>query len=142
LYALDTKTGQEKWKFKAGNKYTTSPVMAEGQLLFLSGDAMHNRLYVVDSMTGHEKWTYQKEGFTFQIPTVANGHVYLGLNQIRPGCNQVGSDCTPPKTYDDSLYVLDAQTGQEEWKLRLDGYSGDAPIASEGVVYLEIYTRV
>jgi outer membrane protein assembly factor BamB len=44
LYAVDIKTGQEKWKFKTEDMVTSSPAISGGMVCFGSGDG---HLYAV-----------------------------------------------------------------------------------------------
>ena len=54
LYALDAKTGGERWKFKAlGRIHYSSPCVWENSVYF--GDNS-GRFYSVDTKTGEEKW--------------------------------------------------------------------------------------
>ena len=45
LYALDIKTGKEKWKFKTGDWISSSPAVANGIVYFGSSDGY---LYAVE----------------------------------------------------------------------------------------------
>jgi outer membrane protein assembly factor BamB len=45
LYAVDVKTGQEKWKFKTDGEVFTSPAVADGIVFFGSKD---NYLYALE----------------------------------------------------------------------------------------------
>jgi outer membrane protein assembly factor BamB len=56
LYAVDEKTGKEKWKFKTGNYVQTSPAVVDGVVYFGSDD---KHLYAVDTKTGEEKWKFE-----------------------------------------------------------------------------------
>jgi eukaryotic-like serine/threonine-protein kinase len=44
LYAVDTNTGQERWKFKTEDGISSSPAVSGGVVYFGSGD---NHLYAV-----------------------------------------------------------------------------------------------
>jgi eukaryotic-like serine/threonine-protein kinase len=102
LYALDTSTGEPKWKFKTGDVVHSSPAYADGVVFFGSWDSY---FYAVDATNGKEKWRFHggedalahnQVGFQ-SSPAVANGIVYTGCR-------------------DSNLYALDQATGKEKWK--------------------------
>ena len=102
LYAVDTNTGDLRWKFKTGDVIHASPAYADGVLYFGSWDSY---FYAVDAATGKEKWRFHggedalihnQVGFQ-SSPAVVNGIVYTGCR-------------------DSNLYALDAATGKEKWR--------------------------
>ena len=102
LYALDSATGDLRWKFKTGDVVHASPALADGVLFFGSWDSY---FYAVDATTGKEKWRFHagedalihnQVGFQ-SSPAVTNGVVYTGCR-------------------DANLYALDAATGKEKWR--------------------------
>ncbi len=122
LYALDVKTGEEKWKFETGDSIESSPIISEGVVYFGSND---NHLYALDAKTGEEKWKFKTGDSIKSSPIISEGVVYFGSN-------------------DNHLYALDAKTGEEKWKFGT-GYSPleaalcISPTISEGVVYFGSY---
>ena len=56
LYAVDIKSGQEKWKFQTGGEVVVLPGHLGRGGLFGSWDGY---LYAVDIQTGQEKWKFQ-----------------------------------------------------------------------------------
>ena len=74
LYALDARTGQEKWSFKTDGGVASSPAVAGGMIYIGSLDG---RLYALDARTGQEKWSF-KTGSPVSSPAVAGGVVYFG----------------------------------------------------------------
>ena len=103
LYALDSATGELRWKFKTGDVLHASPALADGVLFFGSWDSY---FYAVDAATGKEKWRFHggedslmhnQVGFQ-SSPAVVNGTVYTGCR-------------------DSNLYALDTATGKEKWRL-------------------------
>jgi outer membrane protein assembly factor BamB len=102
LYALDTATGELRWKFKTGDVVHASPAFANGVLFFGSWDSY---FYAVDAKSGKEKWRFHggedpllhnQVGFQ-SSPVVVDGVVYTGCR-------------------DAQLYALDAATGKEKWR--------------------------
>ena len=49
LYAVDIKTGKEKWKFESGDSIYYTPVVSDGVVYFGSKD---KHLYALDTKTG------------------------------------------------------------------------------------------
>jgi eukaryotic-like serine/threonine-protein kinase len=115
MYALDTSTGQEKWKFKAGNLQPSSPAIAEGIVYF----GTEHVFYALDSTTGLEKWRYEADDkniyMGYSAPAVTKEGVYFG-----------GTG---------GLYVLDLNTGQEKWRFEVDGNVHVVPVIADGLVY-------
>lgn len=102
LYAVDTATGELRWKFQTGDVVHASPAYANGVLFFGSWDSY---FYALDAATGKEKWRFHggedaaihnQVGFQ-SSPAVVDGVVYTGCR-------------------DAQLYALDAATGKERWR--------------------------
>lgn len=115
MYALDTGTGQQKWKFKAGNLQTSSPAIAEGVVYF----GTEYVFYALDSITGLEKWRYGPDDkniyMGYSAPAVSSDGVYFG-----------GTG---------GLFALDLNTGQEKWRFEVDGNVHVVPVIADGIVY-------
>jgi eukaryotic-like serine/threonine-protein kinase len=122
VYALDSATGDLRWKFKTGDVVHASPALADGVLFFGSWDSY---FYAVDAATGKEKWRFHggedpqihnQVGFQ-SSPSVANGIVYTGCR-------------------DSHLYALDAATGKEKWRFFNDlSWVNSAPAVVDGKVF-------
>src|SRR5499427_4972125 len=121
LYALDSATGDLRWKFKTGDVVHSSPALADGVLFFGSWDSY---FYAVDAATGKEKWRFHggedptihnQVGFQ-SSPAVVDGVVYTGCR-------------------DSNLYALDAATGKEKWHYNASGsWINTSPAVSRGRV--------
>jgi outer membrane protein assembly factor BamB len=122
LYALDSATGDLRWKFKTGDVVHASPALADGVLFFGSWDSY---FYAVDAVTGKEKWRFHggedslmhnQVGFQ-SSPAVVNGTVYTGCR-------------------DSNLYALDAATGKEKWRFFNDlSWVITSPAVADGKVF-------
>ena len=122
LYALDSATGDLRWKFKTGDVVHASPAFADGVLFFGSWDSY---FYAVDAATGKEKWRFHggedptmhnQVGFQ-SSPAVVDGTVYTGCR-------------------DANLYALDAATGKEKWRLFNDlSWVITSPAVADGKVF-------
>jgi outer membrane protein assembly factor BamB len=72
LYALDAKTGVERWRFGVG-AYLTGPSLANGVLYVGSGDT----LYALDAKTGKILHKIEIDISIYQPPVIADGVVYV-----------------------------------------------------------------
>jgi len=93
LYALDAKTGREKWHFETKEIIRSTPAVANGIVFFGSND--HN-VYALDAKTGTLKWKVDTFREVVSSPLVADGTVYTGSRSS-------------------NLYALDASTGKIKW---------------------------
>ena len=122
LHALDSATGELRWRFKTGDVLHASPALADGVLFFGSWDSY---FYAVDAATGKEKWRFHggedslmhnQVGFQ-SSPAVVNGTVYTGCR-------------------DSNLYALDAATGKEKWRFFNDlSWVITSPAVADGKVF-------
>lgn len=105
LYAMDMKTGVQKWRFNTGAA-NRSTVLVHGRVLYLLGG--NATLYCLDKRTGKKQWTfktggekkYSLYGFAdhFQSSPMWNeGRLYFGSG-------------------DGNIYALEAKTGGLLWK--------------------------
>lgn len=106
LYAVNTKNGELKWKFKTNGIIHTSPALYQGTVYFGSWDTY---LYAVDTRTGKEKWKFKTreqpdmhvlEGIQAS-PAIADSIVYFGAR-------------------DGFFYALNAKTGSMVWNFSAD----------------------
>jgi outer membrane protein assembly factor BamB len=113
IYALDAKTGEEKWNLGKTDSINFVSV-SDGLLYFGSYD---NYLYVVDTKTGEEKWKFMAGDSVYSTPAVSDGVVYFG-------------------SCDGYFYALDNNTGEEKWKFKTGGRIFCDPLLSDGVIYI------
>lgn len=114
LYALDAKTGRERWRVEAGDIMTATPVLHGGNVIFAAYDG---QVRAVSASDGKPRWTYDAKLAVAGDLTIADGRVLAGS-----------------RTYD--LIALDAKTGRELWK-RYYWFSWieSPPVVRDGVVY-------
>jgi eukaryotic-like serine/threonine-protein kinase len=122
VYALETATGQQKWKFKTGDVVHASPAVVNGTVYIGSWDSY---LYALDAATGTQKWRF-KTGEDPNIhnqvglqssPAVVDGIVYVGCR-------------------DSNLYAVDAATGEKKWAYNNKGsWVIGSPAVHDGKVY-------
>ena len=158
VYAVDTKTGKELWKFEAGASLTGAPVYNKGKIYFgvHSGE---DEFYCLDAKTGEVIWT-QDIGWVWGSPNVKGGMVFIsGIDGNVQGLDaETGhiiwrhkldrSICSEPAidgdqvffgSWDHYLYGIDQKSGSVNWKFHLSGGTDSGvQIAKDGVIYLPI----
>jgi outer membrane protein assembly factor BamB len=112
VYALDARTGAQKWRFDAQGYVYASPAILGGRLYL--GD-FGGGFHALSIKTGHEIWRRQM-GPILGSASVIRGVVYV-------------SSLRPPRTVG-----LDAHTGRLVWRLR-DGQFSPV-IADDGQAWL------
>ena len=147
LYALDSSSGELRWRYFIGDLAEVLPAAANG-IAYVSSP--NGRFYALDASSGELLWTYNTGTFYFSSPLVAGNIVYFGASAHTDGLYRGGHH----------LYALDASTGDLRWKYTtlepekltpemlkleagcmnvLDGHcrsgSGYALIFADGVIY-------
>jgi len=93
VVALDARTGEELWRFRAG-VVESSPLLVDETLYFGTFD---DRLYAVDTRTRRARWSYRTGDDVKGGPAYAKGTVYFG-------------------SYDGNVYAADARSGKLRWR--------------------------
>ncbi|MBT5717091.1 MAG: PQQ-binding-like beta-propeller repeat protein [Opitutae bacterium] len=137
LYALDSKTGKEKWVFKMNpvseefeermEDYfiNTSPVIDKNGILYFA--SANQYFYAIDSTSGKKKWQYE-----FQItPQGTNIGHYGG----RPHTPAIGKNnmvyLSANRT---GIFAFNGKTGEKIWEMRSEDYMGGPVITPKGNV--------
>ena len=114
LYALDLKTGAERWRLTAGDIMTATPVLYRDSVIFAAYDGKVRAVSVKDAAP---RWTYDA---ILAVPgdlTIAGDRVLVGS-----------------RSYD--LIALDASSGKELWKTYYWFSWIESPaVVRDGVVY-------
>jgi outer membrane protein assembly factor BamB len=97
LYALDLRTGEKRWEYKAG-PIKASPSVLAGAVYVGNSDGV---FHCVDAATGQKRWTHDTGA---EITSGAN----FTSNAVLYGSG------------DETLYCLD-KTGKELWKFKVPG---------------------
>lgn len=116
LYALDAKTGAEKWVYPTELPLGHSPTVSNGRL-YVGG--FDHKLHVIDAYTGKGLWTFAAEKGFDTNPLVVNGIVYAG--------NRDG--------YFYAVYAEGERTGQLAWKYKTAGPIHFSAAYKDGVVF-------
>ena len=111
LYAIDAKTGKEKWKLPVATVIDASPIVQDGSVYIgTDGGVMH----AVDAATGKERWQFATEG------RISGEAAVVTLDPE--------NENTEPTTvvlfgsHDGLLYCLDAGTGTQRWAYETGDY--------------------
>lgn len=107
LYALEAKTGAEKWKFNAGSSLNSSPAVSNGIIYFGSNDGY---FHAIDS-NGQLKWKFKtQDSALVSSAAVVNDTVYFASSFDRYDYQD---------QHDYFLYAAGAETGKTKWKIQL-----------------------
>ncbi len=138
LYAIDLRTGTEKWKFTAGSRVTASPAVAAGVVYFGSYDG---NFYAVDAASGKLRWKFQ----TLGERRFAGKHLH-GLQpagEVMPdpfdfflSSPAVWHDTVYFGSGDNNVYALDAASGQLRWKFATGNVVHASPALADGTLFI------
>ncbi len=122
IYALDAKSGAERWKFKTGDVVHASPAIADGTVFIGSWDSF---FYALNATTGKEKWRF-KTGVDpvihNQVGIASSAAVVGGI--VYFGCR------------DSHLYALAERSGEKKWAIDTHGsWVIASPAVRDGKVY-------
>lgn len=102
------------WRYDAGGDLRSTPAISEAVAYFGTRDGY---LIALDLATHRPKWSFDLGGYPVRSsPAVANGTVFLA--------NGFG------------VFAIDAETGQQLWKLPIDYAGESSPVVVDGVVYV------
>ncbi len=160
---VDVVTGISRWTIDRPKRANwTSAVMltkASGNdedLVLLQSSA---GIAAIQPITGKTAWTYNEGASTIPSSVISDGIVYIpsnGITALRPPKGSAHPEilwrgakpgpATPsPLAYDGRVYSVntagvlistDIKTGEEKWKLRLEGPFSGTPVAAGGLLYI------
>lgn len=117
VYALDTKTGNQRWFFELANKWgNTSLTYSNGLIYFSDGIS----LYACDK-NGKLNWKIivgDRNSSSATSPTIENNIVYIMNEKYIRSTGNSSSD----QIYQGYLYAYDATTGKLKWSFTGDKY--------------------
>jgi outer membrane protein assembly factor BamB len=154
LVAMDSMTGQGRWKFNIPRVFLSPPAIS-GELVFVG--ASDGNLYGLDAGTGQEKWRFNSKdkGLAFASPAVLAGVIYFSsANGILYAVDvktkqsqwiyRAKGLLTPAAISDNTLYVgtdkgylyaVDRKTGAEKWNFKAKGELGTPVIANSRIYF-------
>lgn len=115
LYALDARTGKERWKFKTEGTIDNSPNIDREKKRVLVG-SQDGTLYALDTTTGKPAWKYKSEDQIRCFPTIVERKCFVA------GC-------------DAKFHVVDLDTGTAVTKIELDAPTGSTPAVWKDLVF-------
>jgi len=129
LYAVDSKSGKEKWSFETNGLIEYGEIAVSDRLVFFG--TSDNYLHAIDRKTGTKKWKFDIGNNNYP-PTAYLSPLILSEDIIYFASNT---------SRDKYLYAVDIKTGKEKWKFTKDDGFGSTNLAiSEGIVYYANYT--
>ncbi|MDI7278146.1 MAG: PQQ-binding-like beta-propeller repeat protein, partial [Anaerolineae bacterium] len=157
LFALDSASGQERWRFTATGAAVSAPAYSprgpQPLVLFGSEDGY---LYAVAASDGSEVWRFQAQGPIFGAPAAGGEAVFFGstdgnLYAVRLsdgtrlwtfGAGEpihaaplVAGDTVYVGSLDHSLYAIDAATGAQRWRFTALAAVESTPTLAHGHLY-------
>jgi outer membrane protein assembly factor BamB len=116
VFALDARTGAERWVYRSGDGDNGSPSVVDGTLYFGSSG-----LIALNAATGQYKWRHDTGGYIdLSSPAVANGTVYIGAT-------------------DGNVYAINADTGALRWTYATAWNIESSPAVAGGVDFIGSY---
>jgi outer membrane protein assembly factor BamB len=121
LYAIDARSGVERWRFATGAPVTSSAAWAGGQVYVASRDG---RLYCLDAADGRLRWSHRFGAelgaqnywdYLLSSPTIVDGRLYIGAG-------------------DGHLYAFDAASGAVRWSFDAGARIRSTPAVQGGSV--------
>ena len=127
IYALDARTGKQRWRAATGGRVRSSPAVSDGAVFVGSADG---RVYSFDLATGKQRWRFDTEGVQLHSekfgydrrtvqssPAVSNGTVFVGAR-------------------DGFLYAISADSGRLRWRFdHKISWVNTSPAVRDGIVY-------
>ena len=113
LYAVDSKTGLEKWRLSLMGKLSS---LANNAGVIYVGTS-NNNCYAIDTISHQKKWSYKTKGGIISAPTFFNNTVFV-------------------TSQDKSLHAIDAIKGKSKWLFTTkNAISGGSAVSPDGIVY-------
>ena len=128
LKGIDLKTGKVVWKQQLPGLSPGSQMLISAGKVYITG--INGILYALDEDTGASKWTFhdQSSWATLDILAEGNGTIYFGSAEY----GRYGRGITG-----DYLLAINASTGTEVWRYRLEGPPSDLAFAG-GTLFINI----
>ena len=116
VFALDLRTGEEKWSFRAPASVCSIPTVAEGAVVIGHGDGF---MHGLDAATGRELWKFKMNAGPSSGGGAADGMVYVPSSDQGPG----------------TLYALDLKTGEKKSELKIPEMIATPIFVAAGALY-------
>jgi CHAT domain-containing protein/outer membrane protein assembly factor BamB/tetratricopeptide (TPR) repeat protein len=106
VYAIDSETGQEKWRFSTGSAIPKPATIANDTVYFGN---FAGKVYAIELNSGRQRWDFAAKDEVAMQLVVIDDVVYAG-------------------TILGDLHALDAHTGRELWKFRVNTSDSDSTV--------------
>lgn len=116
IYALDLKTGKEKWRNDHKGPWILASAIKDGVAYIACGSDY--LVQALDLQTGAEKWKLKVPSAVFSAITIAGDMLYF--NDI---------------DFSGNLHAVDSKTGIEKWRFPIGTKSFSTPVVANGMVY-------
>ena len=116
IYAIDLKTGKEKWRYDHKGPWILSTAIKDGVVFVGCGSDL--LLQALDLNTGVEKWRLKCASAIFSSITVAGDMIYF---------NDVN--------FSGNLYAVNIYTGLDKWVFPIGCRSFSTPVIANGKIY-------
>lgn len=166
LYALNSKTGQQKWQFAVQSRVISTPAVNEGTVYFgtAAQEADTGNFYAVDAETGQKIWQLETEGaIYYSAPKIEDNILYFGdkkgnlyavnaktgqvkwkfkvASAIMYSTPAVTADTVVIGTVDGELYAVNKNNGEQEWMKEMDHPIVSSPVNDENIIYYVSYRQ-
>lgn len=117
VYAIDAKTGRQKWTHKVGSLSAASPAYDDGRIFVVT---LSGRIVAMDADTGNIKWAKKLGSRSESSPMVLGDSVIFGSES-------------------GTLYRVKQSNGRTEWTYDAEGAIKGGPAYANGKVYVGAY---
>ena len=104
VYAVDLRTGEEKWRFATGGTVVAKPLIFDDKVIVGSFD---RTLYALEAQTGTLAWAFKGSNWFWAGAVAGNSTIYAA-------------------SMDGDVYALD-RTGELQWEHRVEGAIASTP---------------
>jgi outer membrane protein assembly factor BamB len=153
LYAIDLKTGNEKWKFKAGG-FKAAPALRDKKVYIGDIDGM---FFCLDAASGEKLWSFETKGEIDSSANFTGENILFGSGDEMLYCLSkegkklwtfkvpggpvlaspaVVKDRTFVSGCDSTLHIIDVKNGEELASLELNGQTGATPAVIGDSLYV------
>lgn len=119
------------WTFDTHGDTPFTNVIVVNGLAYVG--SMLNYVYALNAVTGRLAWKFLADNWIMTNPVVAEGKLFIGSGNrfYQTAPSRGGLRGTGPN----SLYALDAKTGQMLWQYSIPGEAMPTPLYKDGLVY-------
>ncbi len=114
VYALDVRSGEERWRYRTRTDVLTSPLVSNGLVFVGSADS---HVYALDAASGDVRWQYKTGGSVESDLVIVKNTIYVGSR-------------------DGYVHALDAAPGSLSWRVSIEEFDGFSPQVANGKVYV------